>query len=194
MGHVGEAALGVDRVDRLPQRHAARDLLLDEEPDHLALVRGLDLLRHDHLDPVRALARLERARDLVVVGDRDRAQAALLRGLEQHVHRRRAIRRVVGVHVQVAVDELARAQAAARSRAGRPAAGGGARSRAGRCARPRRPRGPSRSRGRRARQRRRSVEQQLAVRRPAARAARPAPPRRRARTATRRSPSRSTSS
>ena len=92
MRHVREPALGMDRVDRLLERHAARDLLLDEEADHLSLVRGLDLLGHDHLDPLRALARLERARDLVVVGDRDRAQAALLRRLEQHVHRRRAIR------------------------------------------------------------------------------------------------------
>ena len=112
MRHVRQPALGVDRVDRLLQRHAARDLLLDEEPDHLALVRGLDLLRHDHLDALRALARLQRARDLVVVRDRDRAQAALLRRLEQHVHRRGAVGRVVGVHVQVAVDELAAAEPA----------------------------------------------------------------------------------
>ena len=35
---------------------------------------------------------LERAGDLVVVGDRDRSQAAALRGVQQHVDRRRAVR------------------------------------------------------------------------------------------------------
>ena len=92
------------------------------------------------LMPSRALARLERARDLVVVGDRDRAQAAALCGVEQHVDRRRAVRRVVGVHVQVAVDEVARRQSLARSRAVGRRPDGGGRSRAGRRPRPRRPR------------------------------------------------------
>ena len=107
MRHVDQPALAADLGDRLLQRHPARDLLLDEEPDHLALVGGLDLLGHDHLDPVGALARLERARDLVVVGDRDRAEPDPRGGVEQRVHRRGAVRRVVGVHVQVDVDEVA---------------------------------------------------------------------------------------
>src|SRR3712207_7331011 len=45
----------------------------------------LDLLRDDHLDAVRPLARLERARDLVVVCDRYSPEARLLRPLEQRV-------------------------------------------------------------------------------------------------------------
>ncbi len=55
-------------------------------------------------DLVGDLARRERARDLVVVGDRDRAEAALARRLEQRLDRGRAIGGVVGVHVQVDVD------------------------------------------------------------------------------------------
>ena len=50
---------------------------------------------------------LERAGDLVVVGDGDRAEPLAARGREQHLDRRRAVVRVVGVHVQVDVDELA---------------------------------------------------------------------------------------
>ena len=76
--HVDEPALAPDLGDRLLERQPARDLLLDEEADHLALVGGLDLLADDHLDAVlRGLgARVERAGDLVVVGHRDRAEAA----------------------------------------------------------------------------------------------------------------------
>ena len=110
--HVDEAALGADRRDRLVERHPARDLLLDEEADHLALVGGLDLLRHDHLDPElgRLGAGVERAGDLVVVGHRDRAEAGVAGGGQQHLDRRRAVARVVGVHVQVDVDQLALGQ------------------------------------------------------------------------------------
>ena len=86
----------------------ALDLLLDEEADHLALVGGLHLLGDDHLDPVRALGCLERPRDLVVVRDRDRPEPGGLGRLEQHVHRRGAVVRVVGVHVEVDVDVVAR--------------------------------------------------------------------------------------
>src|SRR5215217_5276878 len=53
-----------------------------------------------------ARSRLECAGDLVVVGDRDRAKAHLFRGVKQRVHGRGAIGRVVGVHVQVHVDEV----------------------------------------------------------------------------------------
>ena len=52
VGDVDEAALALDLGDRLLQRQPARDLLLDEQPDDLALVGGLDLLADDHLDPV----------------------------------------------------------------------------------------------------------------------------------------------
>ena len=110
--HVHEPALALDLGDRLLERQPARDLLLDEQADHLALVGGLDLLGDDHLDPVRPLARLERAGDLVVVGHRDRAEAARLGGLEQLVDRRRAVVRVVRVHVQVDGDQLALRRAA----------------------------------------------------------------------------------
>ena len=85
MRHVDQAALTADLGDRLRHRHPPLDLLLDEEADHLALLGGLHLLGDDHLDPdlVRDLTRLERAGDLVVVGDRDRPQPLLLRRLEQ---------------------------------------------------------------------------------------------------------------
>ena len=108
MGHVDEAALAADLGDRLLHRHPARDLLLEEEADHLALLGGLHLLGDDHLDVAHLLgdpARLERPGDLVVVGDRDRAEAAVAGRLEQHLDRRRAVGRVVGVHVQVDLDQ-----------------------------------------------------------------------------------------
>ncbi len=45
---VDETALGLDRGDRVREGHATRDLLGEEEPDHLALPVGLDLLAGDH--------------------------------------------------------------------------------------------------------------------------------------------------
>ena len=74
---VDEPALPPDLGDRLRERHPALDLLLEEEADHLALVRGLHLLGDDDLDPdlVGDLAGLESPRDLVVVRDRDRPEA-----------------------------------------------------------------------------------------------------------------------
>ena len=83
-------------------------------------VGGLDLLADDHLDAVLLGLgpRLERARHLVVVGDRDRAQPLLARRGEQHLDRRRAVARVVGVHVQVDVDQLPRRRDRRRSAAG----------------------------------------------------------------------------
>ncbi len=50
-------------------------------------------------------AGLDRPGDLVVVGDRDRPQAAVAGRLEQHLDRRRAVGRVVGVHVEVDLDQ-----------------------------------------------------------------------------------------
>ena len=88
----------------------ARDLLLDEEPDHLALVGRLHLLGHDHLDPAVGArpSRAPRARPRPRCGRSRRSRRArLLGGLEQRVHRGRAVVRVVGVHVQVHVDEVA---------------------------------------------------------------------------------------
>ena len=88
----------------------------EEEADDLALAGGLDLLGDDDLDAVvgRQIAcGLERAGDLVVVGDRDRAEALRLRGLEQHLDRRRAVAGVVGVHVQVDVEQRPGLQAGA---------------------------------------------------------------------------------
>ncbi len=122
MGDVDEAALAPDLGDGLGQRHAARDLLLDEEADHLALAGGLDLLADDDLDAeaLGLLARLERAGDLVVIGDGDRAQALLARGRQQHLDRRGAVAAVVRVHVQVDVDERAVAQAPAHGRVAAP--------------------------------------------------------------------------
>ena len=103
--HVDEPALALDLGDRLLQRHPARDLLVDEQADDLALVGRLDLLADDHLDPVGLGPRLERAGDLVVIGDGDRAQAPRPCLGEQHLDRGRAVVGVVGVHVQVDVDQ-----------------------------------------------------------------------------------------
>src|SRR3954453_10204059 len=98
MWYVDKATLRGELRDGLGHRHPARDLLLEEQPDHLALLGRLDLLRDDHLG-VAGLPRQrrcsERARDLVVGGDRDRGQPPLLRGLEKHRYVRRAVGRVV---------------------------------------------------------------------------------------------------
>ena len=75
-------------------------------------------------------ARLQRAGDLVVVGDRDRPEAAVAGGLEQHLDRGRAVARVVGVHVQVDLDQrplgdpLAHLRVAGAGRGGAPAGAG----------------------------------------------------------------------
>ncbi len=108
-GRKTRPALGPDRRQRVRERHAARDLLGEEEPDHLALVVCLDLLARDD-DEVAALRLLdgfERAAEHVVVGDRDRAEPLRLRVVEQLVHRHRAVVRPVRVHVQVAQDPVA---------------------------------------------------------------------------------------
>ena len=59
--HVDEPALAADLGDRLGHRHAALDLLLEEEADHLTLLGGLHLLGDDHLDAAD-LVRPPRAR------------------------------------------------------------------------------------------------------------------------------------
>jgi len=48
VGEVDEAALRPNGGDRVGEREAARDLLLEEEADHLALAVGLHLLAGDH--------------------------------------------------------------------------------------------------------------------------------------------------
>src|SRR5205085_822744 len=79
-----ETALRLDRGDRVSEREPARDLLLEEEADHLALAVALHLLGGD--DRQRAVAReldgLERAAEAVVVGDRDRAETDRPRVIE----------------------------------------------------------------------------------------------------------------
>ena len=62
-------ALIADAGNRLVRRQARRDPLLEEIGQHLAM-GGADLLAHDHIDDP-AVAGLESAPDLVVVGDRE---------------------------------------------------------------------------------------------------------------------------
>ena len=104
-GHVDDAALRLDALERLGEREAARDLLVQEQPDDLAVVGGLDLRADDDVQRQPALDRaragLDAARDRVVIGDRERAEAGRERRVEQLVDGRRAIPRVLAVHVQV---------------------------------------------------------------------------------------------
>jgi len=107
VGYVDEAPLAPDLRDRVLHRQPLGNLLFQEQADHLPLARRLHLLGDDHLDPAHPLGHLsggERSRDLVVIRDRDRTEAAIAGGREQHLHGGRAIRRVVGVHVKVDVD------------------------------------------------------------------------------------------
>ena len=127
---VDQPALAADLGDRLRHRHPPRDLLLDEEADHLALLGRLHLLGDDHLDPAARSASSRAASapetslwSVIAIAP----SPALLRRLQQHLDRRRAVRRVVGVHVEVDVDRLPPARAGA----ARPVAArgrGGARS------------------------------------------------------------------
>ena len=75
-----EAALGPDGGDRVVEAEAARDLLAQEEPDHLALALRLHLLARDdgQAAAARELDRLLRSAEHVVVGDRDRSEPDLL--------------------------------------------------------------------------------------------------------------------
>ena len=80
------------------------DPLVQEQPDHLALA-GLHLLTHDHRDRLPPGRRLQRARDLVVVGDRDRAQPLRDAVVDQRLRVGWRSRGSGGVHVQVDVDQ-----------------------------------------------------------------------------------------
>ena len=104
--HVDEAALLLDRGDRLGERHAARDLALEEEADHLALALRLHLLagNHDQVAAAGQLQRLPRATEDVVVGDGDRAETLRLGVLEQIGGVDAAVVRPARVHVQVDGD------------------------------------------------------------------------------------------
>ena len=70
---------------------------------------------------LRLRAGLQSAGDLVVVGHRDRPQPCVARGRQQHLHGRGAVVGVVGVHVQVDLDQ--RSLASRRSSAGSPRRG-----------------------------------------------------------------------
>ena len=105
VGHQHQPVLSLDPGDRLGHRQPALDLLGQEEADHLAL-GGLDLLARDHGDRLAQGGRLQGAVDLVVVGDRDRAQATRDAVVEQRLGIGGAVVRVAGVHVQVDVDQL----------------------------------------------------------------------------------------
>ena len=74
--HVDEAALPADRRDRVCEGEPARDLLLEEESDHLALAVGLHLLagNDDEVASARELGRFQRASERVVVRNGDCAE------------------------------------------------------------------------------------------------------------------------
>ncbi len=104
-----EAPLGPDGGDRVLEGQATRDLLAQEEPDHLTLAFRLHLLAGD--DDQAAITcqldRLERAPEHVVVGDGDRAEADLLCRFEQLGRRDAAVVRPGRVRVEIDRDPLA---------------------------------------------------------------------------------------
>ncbi len=108
MRDVDDASLRLDRVDRLSEAHPARDLLVQEEADHLALPVGLHLFAGDHDDVAVTceLGDLESAGEDVVVGDRDRAEPLRLRVVEQERGRDAAVVRGARVHVEVDDDPV----------------------------------------------------------------------------------------
>ena len=108
VGDVDEAALLLDRLDRVREGHALRNLLREEEPDHLALAVGLHLFARNHgqVAVARELDRLERAAEHVVVGDCDRAEPDRLGLIEHVLDLDRAIARPRGVQVEVDEDPL----------------------------------------------------------------------------------------
>ena len=106
VGEVDDALLLADRGDRLGERHAAGDLLAQEEADHLALVVRLHLLagNHDQVATARPRDRLLGAAEHVVIRDRDRPEPFGFGVVEQFVHLDRAVVRPRRVHVQVGDD------------------------------------------------------------------------------------------
>ena len=106
---VDEPALLADRCDRVGEGHAARDLLLQEEADDLALVVRLHLLarNHDQVAAAGDLDCLERAAEDVVIGDRDATEPDRLGVVDEFLRGNRAVVRPVGVHVEVDGDPVA---------------------------------------------------------------------------------------
>ena len=105
---VDEAALRRIAATVSPNDMPARDLLGQEEADHLALAVGLDLLAGDH-DQVPAageLDGLERAAEDVVVGDGDRAEALRPPRGRAGPPPGRAVARPGGVQVEVGEDPV----------------------------------------------------------------------------------------
>src|SRR5207253_7583470 len=107
-------SLGVDQLDRPLRGQAWWYPLLEEEAEEVAVARA-DLFADDHLDAERGMlggerARLERAADLVVVGDGDDVRPAGRR-LDDHV----------GMLGAVAPDGMDVEIGAARKRRGAPA-------------------------------------------------------------------------
>ena len=96
--HVDQAALLLDARDRFARREAARDVLLQEEADDLALL-GKDLLAHDNGERSPLLER-EGAVDFVVVGNSQRADAASPAHIDDGIVREQAVARVPRVGVQ----------------------------------------------------------------------------------------------
>ena len=94
------------------------------EADHLA-GRRLHLGADDHVQRQAVLRhvrlRVEPAGDGVVVGDRDRAESELERAVDEVGHRRLAVGRVLGVHVEVAEDAVGAGSGSAGGRRGRGA-------------------------------------------------------------------------
>ena len=129
VGDVDDALLLADRRDGVGERHSTRDLLVQEEPDDLAVAIGLDLLAGDHDEVVaaRGLDRLERPREDVVVGHRDRAEALSLRMGDERRGLDRAVVRVVRVHVEVDDDPVAVGEGLGLVASGRSAASPGLR-------------------------------------------------------------------
>jgi hypothetical protein len=119
MWEVDDPVLLADRGDRVPHRHAPRDLVLEEEPDHLPGI-ALHLLAGDDDEWAvpRELDCLLRAREDVVVRDGDRSETLGLRVVEERLDGDGAVVRVLGVHMEVAEDERAVGEGiAARGRA-----------------------------------------------------------------------------
>ena len=103
MRHHREAALTVDRSDRVRQRTELRDLVLHEEREEMAPSRrDLDAWHHrDRTSPLGGeVAQHERSPDVVVIGERDDGHPGSLRRGQDHLGRVQAVAEV-GVQLQI---------------------------------------------------------------------------------------------
>ncbi len=124
MRHVHQPALALDLGDGLGHAQPARDLLLDEQPDHLALLGGLDLLAHDHLQGsgrghwIRlAFSRASKAPEISLWSVTAIAPSPTSLAVASNTSTGRfAVAGVVGVHVQIHVDQPAPRQTPAQLR------------------------------------------------------------------------------